>query len=202
VTLSGVLKEDGVTAIAGRSLLLALGPQSCTATTNASGSASCTILVAQPLGPTTASASFAGDGYYEPSSNSKPALIYASAAGGNGAFVIGNQSTTGTVYFWGSQWSSKDSLTGGPAPSAFKGFAKNPTTPSCGTSWSTDPGNSAPPPNGPLPAYMAVIVTSKATKSGSQISGNAVSIVIVRTDPGYQSNPGNPGTGTVVGVVC
>ena len=54
VSLSGVLKEDGTTPISGRTLTLKLGTtQSCTATTNASGAASCTVTVAQPLGPGT-----------------------------------------------------------------------------------------------------------------------------------------------------
>ena len=74
--------------------------------------------------------------------------------------------------------------------------------PSCGTGWSTDPGNSAPPPAGPLPAYMAVIVASKITKSGSQISGDTAHIVIVKTNPGYDANPGHAGTGTVVATIC
>jgi hypothetical protein len=49
---------------------------------------------------------------------------------------------------------------------------------------------------------MAVIVTSKATKSGSTTSGTIVHIVIVKTNPGYSTNPGHAGTGTVVAVVC
>ncbi len=68
--------------------------------------------------------------------------------------------------------------------------------------WSTDPGNSSPPPAGPLPAYMAVIVTSSASKSRSVISGNTPHIVIVKTNPGYSPDPGHAGTGIVVGQVC
>ena len=201
-TLSGVLREDDGTPIAGRILTLRLGPQSCTDDTDASGYASCTITVTQPLGPTTASATFAGDAYYLPSSDSESALIYANAPGGGGSFVIGNQSQTGTVYFWGSQWANKNSLSGGAAPDAFKGFAKQPGQPSCGVSWTTGPGNSAPPPAGPLPEYMAVAVTNKATKSGSAITGTTIAVVIVRTNAGYSSNPGHIGTGTVVARIC
>jgi uncharacterized repeat protein (TIGR01451 family) len=202
IMLSGVLKEDGTTAISGRTLTLSLGSQTCTGTTNTSGVASCSITVNQPLGPGTAGASFAGDGYYLPSSDSKTTLIYASASGGNGAFVVGDNSATGSVYFWGSQWASTNNLSGGAAPSSFKGFAKQPGAPSCGASWSTDPGNSAPPPAGPPPNYIAVIVTSKSTKSGSQISGNIAHIVVVKVNAGYSSDPGHPGTGTVVGTIC
>jgi hypothetical protein len=128
-------------------------------------------------------------------------LVYAFAPGG-GAFVVGDQTATGSVTFWGSQWAKLNVLSGGSAPSAFKGFALFPTTPACGVHWSTDPGNSAPPPAGPLPAYMAVIVTSSSTKSGSTISGNTVDMVVVQTNPGYDSNPGHPGTGTVVATIC
>jgi uncharacterized repeat protein (TIGR01451 family) len=202
VTLSGVLKEDGLTGIAGKVLTLKLGTQTCMPTTNASGFASCVITVAQPLGPGTASATFAGDGFDLPSSDSQTTLIYASATGGNGTFVIADQSTTGTVTFWGSQWSIANRLSGGTAPSAFKGFAKNPGTASCGTTWTTDPGNSAPPPSGLLPAYMSVIVTSSSAKSGSQTSGNTFHIVVVKTNPGYDADPGHPGTGTVVATIC
>jgi hypothetical protein len=130
-------------------------------------------------------------------------LAFAFAPGG-GSFAIGdNNAAIGTsVTFWGAQWAKVNSLSGGPAPSSFKGFAEHPTTPSCGTGWTADPGNSTPPPNGPLPAYMAVIVTSAASKSGSTISGNTVHIVVVKTNPGYAPNPGHAGTGTVVAVVC
>ena len=130
-------------------------------------------------------------------------LIYAFAPGG-GAFAIGNgNSANGTaVTFWGAQWWKLNTLSGGSAPAAFKGYALSPKVPSCGTPWSTDPGNSAPPPAGPLPAYMGVIVTSATSQSGSQISGNTPHIAIVKTDPGYAPNPGHAGTGTVVTQVC
>lgn len=77
VTLSGVLKEDGATPIAGRTLDFALGAggsaQTCSGTTDASGSASCTIASAdQPAATTSApvTVSFAGDAYHLPSSGS------------------------------------------------------------------------------------------------------------------------------------
>ena len=131
------------------------------------------------------------------------ALVFAFAPGG-GSFVIGDRnSATGThVTFWGAQWWKLNSLSGAIAPASFKGFAENPMQPSCATGWSTDPGNSAPPPNGPLPPHMGVIVSSTITKSGSQISGDTPHIVVVKTDPGYQPNPGHPGTGTVEAQVC
>lgn len=126
------------------------------------------------------------------------------SAPGGGSFVIGNlNSAIGTsVEFWGAQWAKLNRLSGGPAPASFKGFAESPKTPACGTDWSADPGNSTPPPAAPLPALMAVIVTSSATKSGNMISGNTLHIVIVMTNPGYAPNPGHAGTGTVVLNVC
>lgn len=130
-------------------------------------------------------------------------VVFAFAPGG-GSFAIGDtQSAVGkSVLFWGAQWARNNPVTSGTTVSAFKGFALNPTVPTCRASWSTDPGNSTPPPAGPLPAYMGVIVTSRYSKSGSTISGDIVHIVVVRTDPGYDSNPGHAGTGTVVGQVC
>ena len=49
---------------------------------------------------------------------------------------------------------------------------------------------------------MGVLVASTATKSGSTISGNTVKIVVVKTDPGYSTNPGHDGTGTYVATYC
>jgi hypothetical protein len=34
------------------------------------------------------------------------------------------------------------------------------------------------------------------------ISGTVVHVVIVKTNAGYDSNPGHPGTGTVVATLC
>jgi hypothetical protein len=74
-TPSGVLKEDGVTPIAGRTVTFTLGSgssaQSCSGTTSATGAASCTIAsVSQPSSATSVpvTATFAGDAYYLPAS--------------------------------------------------------------------------------------------------------------------------------------
>ena len=115
----------------------------------------------------------------------------------------GSSAVANPVLFWGSQWSICSALTGGPAPSGFKGFGSSPSRfPRCGDRWSTAAGNSPPPPNGPLPAYMAVVVSSSVVKSGSTKSGNVLHEVVVRTDPGYTPDPATPGTGTVVAVIC
>ena len=47
-----------------------------------------------------------------------------------------------------------------------------------------------------------MIVASSITKTGSTIGGDVVGIVTVRTNPGYEPNPGHEGTGTVVATVC
>jgi hypothetical protein len=210
VTLSAILKDDVNAPVAGRAVDFTLGTgasaQSCTGTTNAAGVASCNIsAVAQPLGPGTVKASFAGDAAYLPSADSKPTLIFAFAA--RGSFVVGDRSASGPVLFWGAKWVRVNVLSGGPAPEAFRGFANTLSSnpPRCGGSWFTRLG-SPPPPAAPLPEFMAVLVASSVTlsgsASGSTISGDIASIVIVQTAPGYEPDPGHPGTGTVVAVLC
>jgi hypothetical protein len=207
VVLTAVLKEEGVIPIAGRTLTFTLGSgpgaQTGTGITDVSGTAQCTITVNQPLGAGTVSVAFAGDPYYEPSSDTDPTLIFEFAAGG--AFVIGNVgpgTTLGTpVTFWGAQWEKRNTLSGGPAPAAFKGFEDSAQPPACGTTWTTSPGNSSKPPAS-IPSFMGVVVSSSIGKSGSVITGDSVHLVVVQTDPGYQPNPGHDGTGKIVGVFC
>lgn len=134
-------------------------------------------------------------------SSTTTATVFTMGSGG-GAFVVGDKSAVGSVMFWGAQWWKLNSLTGGGAPAAFKGFARAPATPACGVGWTTAPGNSPPPPAGPLPPLMGVIVSSSISQSGSTISGNTTHIVIVQTNPGYDANPGHPGTGTVIATYC
>jgi Bacterial Ig-like domain (group 1) len=130
-------------------------------------------------------------------------LIFGTSAGGNFVIGDGDAALSTKVTFWGAQWSKKNTLSGGSAPAAFKGFANQPNSlPACGTGWSTGPGNSAKPPTGPLPSFMAVLVSSSISMSGSTIAGNTPHIVIVNTNPGYAANPGHAGTGTVVAVLC
>jgi hypothetical protein len=123
-----------------------------------------------------------------------------------GAFVIGDRSagspTVGTaVYFWGAQWAKKNSLSGGGAPSAMKGFADSPTSVTCGSRWETRPGNSSAPPS-TLPGRINVIVSTNVQKNGSTISGTIAHIVVVEVGPGYGPDPGHEGTGKIVGIVC
>ena len=130
------------------------------------------------------------------------ALIYGVAQGGNFVIGDGNAATGNAVTFWGAQWHKLNTLTGGPAPASFKGFEDQPAHAACGQDWTANPGNSTPPPSGSLPAYMAVIVSSSVSQSGSVISGNTPSMVVVKTNGGYGPDPGHPGTGTVIAKIC
>lgn len=211
--LGGVLTEDDGVPIAERTITFTLGSgtsaQSCSGTTDQSGTAVCTIsTVAQPLGPGNISGSFSSDGFYKNASVRASALVFAFLS--KGAFVIGDRgaATNATVTFWGSQWAKINSLSNGPAPSSFKGFASNLTNqpPTCGgslTGWSSTTGDSSGAPSAPLPSYMAVLVANKVIQASPTVtSGNTPEIVIVRTNPGYGPDPGLPGTGTVVAVLC
>jgi hypothetical protein len=201
VVLNALLAADGA-PLAGRTVTLMLGTgdtaQTCAATTSATGAATCTIsVVSQPLGAGGLSASFAGDGSYAPASAGGAFVAFAFVSGG--MFVVGDGSAQvgGSVTFWSPTWSSSNTLSGGSGPASFKGFATTMTPgAACAGTWTSTPGASSNPPAGPLPAYMAVAVTSSVDKSGSTITGNLTGIVVVKTDP-----LGN-GTGTVVAVLC
>lgn len=200
LTLSARLLEDGTTPIAGKTITFTDNGVTCTGTTDSSGVAMCTF-ASKAIGQTTLAATFAGDTAYETASTATQ-TIYVYGATGGGMFVVGDKSEAmnGPVVFWGSQWWKQNSLSVGAAPSSFKGYALHGTT-TCGGTWSTDPGNSSPPPAGPLPSYIAVIVASSASKSGAAISGTIVHVVVVKT-ASYDANPGHPGTGSVVANVC
>jgi hypothetical protein len=49
---------------------------------------------------------------------------------------------------------------------------------------------------------MQVIVSDSIAKQGSTISGDTRHVVVVRTDPAYQPDPSQPGTGTVIAQAC
>lgn len=204
VTLSATLTRTGAGPIAEATVTLMLGSQSCTAApTNSAGVATCTIAsVSSSAARQAVTADLPADDTYAAAHADGTAIVYAFPTGG--AFVIGDRTgTTGTIVFWGSQWSKLNALDHGAAPNDFKGFAGTVATPTqCGANWTTRPGNSTPPPTGPLPAYMAVVVSSSIAKHGSAISGDVERILIVATDPGYASDPGHAGTGTVAVSLC
>ena len=140
-------------------------------------------------------------------------LAYSFAAGGT--FAIGDRtlaaaapSYSTAVTFWSSSWNKTDILSGGDAPSAFKGFVnQSPAAPSpptflpAGSTWTTSTGSSSPPPP-TVPSYMLALVTGKVTQSGSTIaSGSVLHWVIIKTNPGYGPAAGHTGTGTIVAVL-
>lgn len=204
-TLTGLLLEEGVLPIAGRTVQLTVGTgagaQSCSGTTDAAGVVTCSVgALTQPLGPNPAMAAFAGDAFYEASQGTGEVLVYAVLD--RGSFVVGDQSAQGDVNYWGATWWTTNALSGGLAPAAFKGFASTLSGPlDCGATWTTRTGNSPPPPDS-VPEYMAVIVASSVSQAGSAISGDTPHVVVVRTHPGYSSDPGHAGFGTVVATVC
>lgn len=116
---------------------------------------------------------------------------------GDGSAVLGN-----AVTFWSSQWSKLNTLSGGAAPTSFKGFADlpNPIT-ACDSSWTTGTGTSSVPPS-IVPTYMLVAVASTVSQSGSTDSGDSPKLIVVHTDSGYAPAAGHDGTGHVVAVVC
>jgi DNA-binding beta-propeller fold protein YncE len=187
------------------------GGGSCTLVPTGPDTASCQVpytpasTPATPVRSDTITATYSGDGAHASSQGSATGKVLSITPLAHGSFVIGDQNASvgNTVTLWGAQWSSVNGLSGGPAPSSFKGFASDTPNnpPNCGDLWTSQPGNSSGPP-ATVPQYMVVIASSSITKSGSTISGNAPTVVVVKTNPAYGPNPGHPGTGTVVGIVC
>jgi hypothetical protein len=187
---------------------------SCKLTTVSSSSASCSVTYiptstpAEPVRSDTITAKYGGDGEHEESEGTTTVTVISPAALAHGSFVIGDENATigkivtfSDVEWWGSEWWKLNSLSGGPAPSAFKGFAQSsPSPPTCNETWTTNTGNNSGPP-ATVPEYMEVIGASKITQSGSKIKGNAPKLAVVKTNPGYMPNPGHKGTGIVVAVV-
>jgi hypothetical protein len=212
-TLSGILTTYG-NPLPGKTVTLTLGTgsaaQSCSGTTNAAGSASCVVgSVKQTTsgcsGSIPITATFAGDAYYEPASASSNATLATPPS--VGAFVIGDVSagkpTIGNAAdFWGAQWWKDNTFSGvNNGPASMKGYVDYVGALTCGTTWTSNPGNSSDPPS-TIPSEMEVIVSSQVSQSGSTESGNILHIVIVKTNPGYAGNPGHEGTGVIVGTIC
>jgi hypothetical protein len=143
-------------------------------------------------------------------------IVFAFPTSNGATFVIGDLAPTGTmnplpgdhVTWWSSQWAKLNPMTGGPPPASMKGFAgfednAAGVPPACGPgqNWTTDPGNSTPPP-ATVPAVMGVIVSSHVTQNGSVISGDIKELVVVQNDPGYAPDPGHQGTGRILAIVC
>jgi hypothetical protein len=82
-----------------------------------------------------------------------------------------------------------------------KGFVDYAGGLTCGSTWTSNPGNSSHPPS-TVPSEVEVIVSSHVSQSGSTESGDIKHVVIVQVDPGYAGNPGHAGTGVIVGQIC
>ncbi|HYV10599.1 MAG TPA: carboxypeptidase regulatory-like domain-containing protein, partial [Pyrinomonadaceae bacterium] len=177
----------------------------CTATATGAGGLNVPVGVTYlnnvDPGIATANATYAGDINHDGSSGTATFTITALQVN----FAIGdlNAAVGQKVTFWGAQWAKQNSLSGGAAPSSFKGFANttSPNPANCGGTWSTGPGGDTGAPAS-VPKFITIMVTSSATKSGSTISGNVTKLVIIQVDPGYSPDPATPGTGTVYSVVC
>ena len=199
-------REATASPIAGKPVVFAFGTgataQTCTGTTTASGVAACTIsAIAQPLGPASLSATFTADAYHQGAAMAGGTTVFTYL--GRGAFVVGDRSAVvgATVTFWSSSWANANKLSGGSPTAAFKGFAStlSSTPPVAGGTWTTSGGSSAAPP-ATAPSYIAVIVTSRITKSGSLIaSASTTRIAIVAVNAGYDPATGSPGTGRLLG---
>lgn len=180
--------------------------------------ATCSFTVSSSVGngPLTITDAFTDPtNHFQSATNTQQALV--AAFPDHGSFEIGDvtedsASTTGNaVKWWGAQHWKQNSFSALPAgeasePHQMKGFIETPANfpPTCGTPWTSDPGDSSNPP-ATVPAYMATIVASDVTASGSVISGNTVEIVVVQTNlPSDQYAPGvgNEGTGPIVAEVC
>ncbi len=94
LTLSATLTNNG-TPLANQPVVLTLGTgrtaQSCNATTNASGVASCTVSVNQLQGSVTVTVSYAGSSYYQSSSASSTVNIGCQGGGGSSAAAVGTR---------------------------------------------------------------------------------------------------------------
>jgi PKD repeat protein len=188
---------DGTTArLAGHAVTITVGAGTCEGTTDATGVARCVIDASSaPLGPATATVSFAGDDLYAAAGAvTAPVVLYALPTGGT--FVVGDLAVAHDVVFWSPLWWLVNPTSSGWAPPTFFGFAST-TAPACGANWTASPlfDHVAK----KVPAWTAVIVASKVTKSGSTIHGDAARIVVVHTR-GF--NPLLGGWGTVVATVC
>jgi hypothetical protein len=128
------------------------------------------------------------------------AWVYAMTEGGTFVIGDGNAIVGNQVMFWGGDWASSNSLSGGSAPAAFKGFAPRQGSMCVGT-WTAGPGGSSNPPAS-VPSYTAVLVSSSMTRQESRIDGNSIHVALVHTAPGYGSDPGQPGFGSVAFMIC
>jgi hypothetical protein len=185
------------------------GQGKCTLAESSSGVAACSLTYTPTATPATPvrsdiiTAAYGGDALHTPSNGAAAEQVLSITLLSSGSFVIGDQNAKvgSAVTFWGAKWWKLNSLSGGPAPSSFTGFASSTPNnpPHCGDRWTSATGPSPP---SSVPGLMAVIASSSITESGETIAGDAPKVLIVKTSPGYAPNPGHAGTGTIVAQVC
>jgi len=125
--------------------------------------------------------------------------------GFTGTFVIGDENAQigNHVTFWGSHWAQHNTSSNGDTPEGFMGFAGSlsPNLAECGGTWRGNVGGGTNPPM-MIPEFITAVASSSITRSGSHVNGDIALVVLIQTDSGYEPNPGHPGTGTIVGIVC
>jgi hypothetical protein len=226
VILTGTVSTTGGTGPGGLPVTLTIGSgstaQSCTGIANAAGQVSCTIAnVTQTSGTIPVTASTGGNSFYQSSSTSTTVIVAAEAD--TGGFVVGDVSAGASstarlsgsvsnganVNFWGSQLWKKNVFTGvNNSPASMKGYIDqapialgvNPAT-TCGTNWTSDPGNSSNPPAS-VPNYLVVVVSSKIWQTSSTENGDIKHVAVVKVSPGYGPAPGHDGFGQIVWWLC
>jgi hypothetical protein len=196
VQLSGVLSDDESRPVPGRAITFTLGSLSCSALTNASGAAACSVATGSlALGPTALSAGFGGDGYYRPAQTAAQVLLYAFPD--QGVFVVGDRTNPNGVDFFDSDWWKANSLSGGPAPASFKGYADGYSALAAGGTWTASPGGSNKAP-AEVPSYMGVVIASRVTADASGvITGDIQRIAILHVDH-YVRTVGQSGSGSLL----
>jgi hypothetical protein len=171
----------------GHAVSFEIGTSTCSATTDGSGLATCTLKPAGlALGHAMLTVRFEGDALYAPASTQAPVVVYGVPA--KGAFAVGDLSASGTVTFWSPSWWLANRLSGGSAPPSFKGFVET-----AGARWTTSPGFGEAPAT--APEWMGVVVTTTVTKDGSTITGDTARWLVLHVDA---YDPALIGRGTVV----
>jgi len=98
ISVGGTLRDDEGNPVAGAPVTLSAGASSITVNTGSTGNASALLVLSAPLGPTTVSAQFAGDGTYVAGGASRPFTVTAASALALGAAVPGSGALTDVVH--------------------------------------------------------------------------------------------------------
>jgi VCBS repeat-containing protein len=157
----------------GHEVTIGIGSDTCTATTDVQGVATCALDPLQQLGPATLTARLSSDELYDAATVSAPVVVYRRPAGG--AFVVGDLSASGEVTFWSDAWWLANRLSGGPAPASFKGFVEP-----WGLGWVSSPGFGHAPAG--VPEWMGVLVADSVRKDGSTIGVDATRVIVVHVE--------------------